>query len=99
MTGMIGRLGAGFVDKGEHVFERDITFDGVGRGEDIATGAAEIEEPARFGADIVSTAVRERSLGGKTAVEGETAAVMREQGADIHDFRLEGIKAIEPDGN
>jgi len=82
-------------DKGEDVFEGDVTFDVVGGGEDVATGLAEGEEMAGFVANFLRSGEGEGALGGEAAEEDEAGAVAGEEFVDVHDFGLEGVEAVD----
>lgn len=56
-------------------------------------------QPARFSAYMLDRAERQRVLGGEAAVEGQSAAVLVHQVEHVHNFRLEGIKAVQSNAN
>ncbi len=92
---MAARLRPCCIDKTEHVFERHIALDRVGRRENITTFAPKFQQTSRFASHVVNVPMGQRVLRGKTSVERQPPAIPRHQHGDIHDLRLEGVKTID----
>lgn len=58
-----------------------------------------MEEAVGFSFHVFVAAAGKGSLGGEAAVERQPAAVLRKEGEDIHDFGLEGVKAVDAGGD
>ena len=91
---LVARLAMEDVNKSQHIFQRDVTFDGVRRSKNVPSVSTGIKELSRCVFHFVDRAVRQRSLGGKPAVEREPAPISFENVEDIHNFGLERIEAI-----
>ena len=57
-------LGVEDLDKGQHVLERDIALDGVGRCEDISAIFAGLQQLSGLSSDVLDRAIGQSSLGG-----------------------------------
>jgi hypothetical protein len=95
----VSALSMQHIDKCQHIFERDISFDGVRRGKDISTGPACCQELSRIVFDILDRAIGQGLLCGQAAVEGKPAFVSFHKVKNVHNLRLKRIEAIEADIN
>ena len=65
-----------FFNEGQHIFQGHITFDAMRRREDVTALPSEFDQVAGFGAHIFHRAIRQRLLGGKSAVESQPSTVL-----------------------
>src|SRR3990172_11677915 len=85
------------LDESQHVLQRDVTLNVMGRSKDVASLLAQIDESMSLAPDVLRRPVGQSFLRGEASVEGPSPSVLDYQGFNIHDFGLERVKAVYAD--